>query len=86
MKKTVHDFFEVFGYFFEYIDADSNKFYGTKTVSEKDGNKYPLGYDGKRYMTFEKTVLLDNKKKIKASVKKPVRVMVMTQALCGRVK
>ena len=78
--------FEVLGFYEDILDATTHKFLGYRDVEEPTR---PLGSTG--FLAFEltvPTVLMRGGKQvlIRASLKRPRKVLGMLQVRCGRVK
>ncbi len=84
--------FEVLGFFEEYIaeavGGNWNKVLGWK-VLDVDSAPRPLGSDGRKVVTLTEPIVLKHGMKfvtVKASPQRPVHVITMVQALCGKKK
>lgn len=78
--------FEVHGFFEELLEPGTGKVIGSREIPEPTR---PLGSQGRIEFDITETLTLTKGLKtvtLKASPKKPKRVVGMIQAICGRVK
>lgn len=77
--------FEIVGYFEDLTDAQTGKVYGTRKVPLQLGREF--GVNGALTIELTQNTEIDRGHKkyvIKASPKKPVRVITHLNKLCGR--
>ncbi len=78
--------YEILGYFEELTDCATGKGLGSRRIAEPDR---PCGSPGMKTFDLTEDVHLTKGMKevvVKASPKRPRRVMAMIQILCGRIK
>ena len=76
--------FEMLGYFEEFMDAEWNKYLGSRPISQPDRL---LGAPGRIEYVLKEPITLQKGMKtytLKASPRRPVRVSAMLQIICGK--